>query len=58
MYRQILFDNGGRRSKTDRRRFSYAAHIPERRSNIDRRKGSDRRSQQREQIKPLKENQE
>lgn len=57
MHRQILFDNGGRRSRADRRRFSYAAHIPERRSGIDRRKGSDRRSQQREQIKHIKEKQ-
>jgi len=58
MYRQILFDNGGRRSRTDRRRFSYAVHIPERRTGIDRRKGSERRSQQREQIKHIKEKQE
>jgi len=55
MDRKILFDNGGRRSGTDRRRFSYAVHIPEDRSSIDRRKSLDRRSQQREQIKYIKE---
>jgi hypothetical protein len=37
-------DQGGRRSGIDRRRFSYAGHIPERRSGKDRREGSDRRS--------------
>jgi hypothetical protein len=36
MDRKILLDNGGRRSRIDRRRFSYAVHIPERRSSIDR----------------------
>lgn len=55
MDRKILLDNGGRRSRIDRRRFSYAVHIPERRSSIDRRKGLDRRNQQREQIKYIKE---
>jgi len=39
-----LFDNGGRRSGADRRVFSYAIHIPEKRSGYDRRSGSDRRS--------------
>lgn len=58
MDRKILLDNGGRRSGTDRRRFSYAEHIPERRSSIDRRKSLDRRSQQREQIKYIKEKEE
>ena len=38
-----LRDNGGRRSGIERRRFSYFAHIPERRSGIDRRCGEDRR---------------
>ena len=47
MDRKILLDKGGRRSGTDRRRFSYAVHIPERRSKIDRRKGSDRRNSHR-----------
>jgi hypothetical protein len=47
MDRKILLDNGGRRSGTDRRRFSYAVHIPESRSGIDRRKGLDRRGSQR-----------
>jgi hypothetical protein len=55
MDRKIILDNGGRRSGTDRRRFSYAVHIPEDRSSIDRRKSLDRRSQQREQIKYIKE---
>ena len=36
-------DNGGRRSGVDRRRYSYASHIPERRSDEDRRNGEDRR---------------
>ena len=39
-------DNGGRRSGMERRRFSYAGHIPERRSGEDRRVTADRRSQQ------------
>ena len=58
MDRKILLDNDGRRSGIDRRRFSYAVHIPELRSSIDRRKGSDRRSHQREQIKHFKEKEE
>jgi len=55
MNNKIFLDNGGRRSGTDRRRFSYAVHIPERRSSIDRREGLDRRSQQREQINHIRE---
>jgi len=47
MNNKIFLDNGGRRSGTDRRRFSYAVHIPERRSSIDRRKGLERRSDRR-----------
>ncbi len=39
----ILHDNGGRRLGVDRRQFSYNHHIPERRSEIDRRSGLDRR---------------
>ena len=38
-------DNGGTRSGTDRRKFQYTAHIPEKRAGRDRRKGFDRRSQ-------------
>ena len=38
-----LFDNGGRRSGTDRRQFSFSFHIPKRRSGNDRRSGFDRR---------------
>lgn len=38
-----LPDNGGRRSGIDRRKFSYSAHIPERRQGVDRRSGHDRR---------------
>ncbi|MBW2514488.1 MAG: hypothetical protein JRE21_07950 [Deltaproteobacteria bacterium] len=38
-----FIDNGGRRSGVDRRVFSYAVHIPERRMTVDRRLGSDRR---------------
>lgn len=35
-----LNDNGGRRTGFERRRFSYAAHIPERRCGVDRRTGT------------------
>ena len=31
-------DKSDRRSRPDRRRFSYTAHVPERRSGFDRRK--------------------
>ena len=47
MNNKLFLDNGGRRAGTDRRRFSYAVHIPERRSSIDRRKGLERRGYQR-----------
>ena len=50
MERKMLFDNGGRRLRADRRKFSYAVHIPERRSGIDRRNGLDRRGNQRDDI--------
>ncbi len=33
----MLPDNGGRRSGIDRRVFSYAVHLPEKRSDKDRR---------------------
>ncbi|NLA74526.1 MAG: hypothetical protein GX846_03470 [Deltaproteobacteria bacterium] len=36
-------DNGGRRTGTDRRSYSYTGHIPERRTGVDRRSFSDRR---------------
>lgn len=36
-------DNGGRRFGIDRRQFSYSFHIPERRFDVDRRSGVDRR---------------
>ena len=39
----ILRDNGGRRIGVDRRSFSYSLHIPERRSNGDRRAAGNRR---------------
>jgi hypothetical protein len=39
----IFKDNGGRRIGVDRRSFSYSLHIPERRSDDDRRKGDIRR---------------
>ena len=38
-----LADNGGRRSGTDRRQFSYISHIPERRCGQDRRSRVERR---------------
>ena len=41
--KQTLHDNGGRRTGIDRRQFSYTAHIPERRSDKERRSGFDRR---------------
>jgi hypothetical protein len=37
------YDNSGRRSNSDRRQFSYTSYIPERRSDVDRRSGKDRR---------------
>jgi len=43
-----FLDNGGRRSGVDRRVFSYAVHIPERRMAMDRRRGMDRREHPRE----------
>ncbi len=44
-------DNRGRRSGIDRRKFSYALVIPERRSGRDRRTGLDRRSVQQIRVK-------
>lgn len=38
-----LKDNGGRRSGKDRRVFSYAGYLPERRTGNERRSGLDRR---------------
>jgi hypothetical protein len=38
-----LWDNGGRRLGLERRQYSYADHVPERRSGDDRRSGRDRR---------------
>lgn len=55
MNNKTLPDNDDRRSGIDRRRFSYAVYIPERRSNIDRRKGLDEHSQQKENIQHIKE---
>lgn len=43
-----LMDSGGRRAGADRRQFSYAFHIPERRVSADRRTGSDRRQEPRD----------
>jgi len=43
-----FLDNGGRRAGVDRRDFSYAVHIPERRMTMDRRRGIDRREHPRE----------
>ncbi len=39
----ITLDNEGRRSGSDRRVFSYAVHLPERRCCKDRRTKEDRR---------------
>jgi len=41
--KNIIDDNGGRRSGIERRELSYTTHIPERRSGKDRRNGLDRR---------------
>ncbi len=38
-----MIDNSGRRTGDDRRQFSYAIHIPERRTEQERRDGYDRR---------------
>ena len=40
-----LSDNGGRRLNPSRRKFSYDAHIPERRSGKEQRNGKDRRNE-------------
>ena len=55
MNNKTLPENDDRRSGIDRRKFSYAVYIPERRSNIDQRKGLDKQSQQREKIQHIKE---
>jgi hypothetical protein len=43
MNRTAQLDNSGRRSGADRRQFSYAVHIPERRMDDNRRNMDDRR---------------
>jgi hypothetical protein len=48
MNRALLLDNNGRRSGGDRRQFSYAMHIPERRSARDRRYNVDRRNSEKQ----------
>jgi len=50
--RLISLDNGGRRTGTDRRIFSYTLHIPERRNGNDRRSGDDRRKTSRTKAMP------
>jgi len=40
-------DNGGRRSSVDRRQFKYTEHIPEQRSDKERRGELDRRQKPR-----------
>ena len=45
-----LRDNGGRRSGLDRRRFSYAGHVPERREGVERRISLDRRHNREERM--------
>lgn len=55
MNNKTLPDNDDWRSGIDRRRFSYAVYIPERRSSIDRRKGLDEQRQQKEKIQHIKE---
>ncbi len=41
----VVIDNGGRRSGIERRRFSYAIHVPELRSGKGRRIDIDRRKE-------------
>jgi hypothetical protein len=41
--KMISADNGGRRSGSERRSYSYTLHIPERRHGEERRGGDDRR---------------
>ena len=48
-----LFGDEGRRFGTDRRKFSYTVHVPERRSGIDRRNQTERREHKRFQVKGL-----
>ena len=43
IHRRHLPDHGGRRSKEDRRQFSYTYFMPERRSGVERRVTIDRR---------------
>lgn len=50
LMKEGFLDNNGRRSGVDRRIFTYAVHIPERRSLVDRRSGIDRRKQPRKPI--------
>ena len=45
-----FLDNGGRRAGVERRVFSYAVNIPERRMTEDRRLGIDRREHPREHV--------
>ncbi len=47
MNRVAQFDNDGRRSGADRRQFSYAVYIPERRMEDNRRLMTDRRHKSR-----------
>lgn len=42
-----LWDKGGRRRGFERRQFSYAGHLPERRSGKEHRGGADRRREPR-----------
>jgi len=50
----ILIDKGGRRFGGDRRNYSYALHIPERRSGSERRAIVDRRETSRIKIVPIR----
>jgi hypothetical protein len=43
-FAKALIDNGGRRLGVDSREFSYTDHIPNRRTDNERRSGIDRRS--------------
>ena len=47
-----VFDNGGRRTGTERRNYSYSLYIPDRRNEKDRRGGKDRRKKSRVKINP------
>jgi len=51
----LKYDNGGRRFGVDRRQYSYAMYLPERRSGEERRGSADRRDMEHLEFKEEKE---